>query len=327
MTRSARLCVVLGAPRSGTTWLQRLLASSPHVATPQETHLFEQYLRPQWQRWRWHAAQLERTLSNLSGTDAVDSRVIGLPTILDDDDLLSGQIVLVERLISRALAAKPEAQVVLEKTPSNSLCVELIDRVCPEAQFIHIVRDPREVMASLRDVTASWANWAPQSANDAARTWLNHFQCAREAAAFGPERYLEIRYDDLRSNPKDTLAEVLEFLGLHDDAGALVEAAESSEAGSFDTVFAFRPEIAARLRDLPGTEPPGFRSGGRRPLGRLALTSAENVLGPTAREAGYTTGWPARSGATRSAFTLALRLQDIQFRVRRLAHRRRTRAW
>lgn len=326
VTSAATLCVVLGAPRSGTTWMQRLLASSPHVVTPQETHLFKDYLEPQWVRWRRHEAHLTRTIARLD-TGAVDSRVIGLPTILDEDDLVSGQVALVERLIERALAAKPGASLVLEKTPSNSLCVDVIDRVCPQARFLHIVRDPRDVMASLRDVAGRWAYWGPQSTGDTARTWLNHYRGARQAAALGPSRYHELRYEELRSNPKGTLAEVLDFLGLPDDAGVLIEAAEAAEADSFDSVFAFRPELATRLHALPGAEPAGFRGNGRRPLSRLALRSAEAVLGEQARDAGYAEGWPRESGPERRMLRALTRLQDLQFRARRLLHWKRIGAW
>src|SRR5947208_10995760 len=43
---------IVGAQRSGTTWLQRLLASHPAIAGGQESHLFSGYLAPLWQRWR-----------------------------------------------------------------------------------------------------------------------------------------------------------------------------------------------------------------------------------------------------------------------------------
>src|SRR5215469_4920410 len=36
--------LIVGCPRSGTSWLQRLLSQHPQVATTQETHLFSEYL-------------------------------------------------------------------------------------------------------------------------------------------------------------------------------------------------------------------------------------------------------------------------------------------
>jgi hypothetical protein len=43
---------IVGCGRSGTTWLQRILASHPHIHTGQETNLFKDYLGPQLLTWR-----------------------------------------------------------------------------------------------------------------------------------------------------------------------------------------------------------------------------------------------------------------------------------
>ena len=46
------LVLVAGSPRSGTTWLQRLLASHPKIKTGQESHVFSQHIGPQLRIWR-----------------------------------------------------------------------------------------------------------------------------------------------------------------------------------------------------------------------------------------------------------------------------------
>lgn len=219
-------------------------------------------------------------------------------------------------LAAALLACSPHVVTPQEKTPPNSLCVPDIDRVRPHARYVHVGRDPRDVMASLRDVAGAWAYWGPYSADEAAQIWLDHCRGARQAVAPAPERYVEIRYEELRVDPKRTLP---------DDPGVLVEDAESRETDSFDSVFAFRPDLAARLRELPGTEPAGFRSAGRRPLGPAAARSAELVLGRTAREAGYTDGWPTVSAPVRQAAAVAARRQTVRCRVRRVLRRRRIR--
>ncbi|MEJ2889483.1 sulfotransferase family protein [Actinomycetospora aeridis] len=282
---SPRLCLVLGAPRSGTTWLQRLLAVSPHVASPQESNLFGGYLAPQQRAWRADVERLEHAVA----TAGDERRVIGLPTLLEERDLLDAQRLLVERFLARALATKPSAELVVEKTPAHSLCVDVVDRVCPAARFVHIVRDPRDVMASLRDAAAGWGRgWAPADPVAAARLWRRHVEGARQAAALGPDRYHQLRYEDLRADPVGTLAHVRTFLGLPDDPRALVDA----EAGAAPAAtFAFEPRLHRRMEALGVGEPDGFRGGGRAPLDRRWRRAAEIVLGPTARELGYTSGW------------------------------------
>ena len=45
---------LVGAPRSGTTWLQLLLSRSPHIATANETYLFTGYTRSLFAAWAHH---------------------------------------------------------------------------------------------------------------------------------------------------------------------------------------------------------------------------------------------------------------------------------
>lgn len=52
---------IVGAPRSGTTWLQLMLARHPAISTCQETHLFSSYLGPMHKAWRAHASDNRKT--------------------------------------------------------------------------------------------------------------------------------------------------------------------------------------------------------------------------------------------------------------------------
>jgi len=54
------LVFLVGCPRRGTTWLQRLLACHPAVRTGQESHVFEVHIAPQLREWRKLADQSNR---------------------------------------------------------------------------------------------------------------------------------------------------------------------------------------------------------------------------------------------------------------------------
>ncbi len=49
--RGKRLVFLVGAPRSGTTWLQLLLSRSPAIVTAPETHIFSLFLRSMVDQW------------------------------------------------------------------------------------------------------------------------------------------------------------------------------------------------------------------------------------------------------------------------------------
>ena len=57
---------IVGAPRSGTTWLQRLLATHPRIRTGQESKLFRWYIAPQLRMWAMETTR-ERNRETANG--------------------------------------------------------------------------------------------------------------------------------------------------------------------------------------------------------------------------------------------------------------------
>ena len=134
---------IVGSPRSGTSWLRSLLASHPDLASPHELHLFDRYLAPLDRAWQEENAELERR------TRAGLSSAAGLVSLIDRPALHAWMGELVARARRAALAARPGATRLLEKTPAHARQLELIRSVAPGARFVHLVRDPRATVASL----------------------------------------------------------------------------------------------------------------------------------------------------------------------------------
>ena len=84
----------------------------------------------------------------------------------------------------------------------------------PRAHFLHVVRDGRDVAASN---LAIGKEWSYKNVAEAAEGWLGVVERPHTVAPEG--RYLEVRYEDVVGNPRETLGRVVEFLGLRwDDA-------------------------------------------------------------------------------------------------------------
>lgn len=101
--------------------------------------------------------------------------------------------------------------------------VDRYARIWPCTRFVHIVRDGRDVAAShLRTVP-----WGFRSIEDAAEGWLEVVAPPHRLAS--PDRYREVRYEDLVLEPRRTLAAIVDFLGLawHDDLLRHAELAHS----------------------------------------------------------------------------------------------------
>jgi hypothetical protein len=89
-------------------------------------------------------------------------------------------------------------------------------RIWPDARFIHLIRDGRDVARSI--VGMGWAG----NAFHAAEYWLRAEEMwDRLQRLIAPEQYIEVRYQELISNPEPTLNRICAFLGVPPDAAML----------------------------------------------------------------------------------------------------------
>jgi Sulfotransferase family len=280
------LVALIGAPRSGTTWLQNLLGADPAVVSPQETSLFSRFVAPLDESWRW----------GMRGTDDdwARRRFIGLGAVLTEDEFTTLVRGFVQDALGKVLALKPGASLVVEKTPGHSQCVELILRYAPQVRFLHIIRDGRDAAASLVTASKGWgSSWgAPSTVARAAQMWVNHVEGARRAGAIGP--YHEIRYEDLRgADAAGRLVEIFTFCGLPIDAADArrrleeYSLARQRSGGASSVVFAGE---AAR-HATAGAEPEGFfgpgRNGWRDSWTLRERVEFDHIAGRQLRELGY----------------------------------------
>lgn len=110
-----------------------------------------------------------------------------------------------------ALFRKRSVKVFFEKTPENIHTASFFLSAFPEGQFVHIVRDPADVIASLtrRNIPIYVAT----------ATWLIDVAAAFELS--GHPRFHTVHYEDLVRNPQRTVAELLEKLGITEDCSNL----------------------------------------------------------------------------------------------------------
>lgn len=117
---SARYAFIVGSPRSGTTILGNILESHTDVG-----HLYEPYYI-----WYYHAKDLS--------TDYIDPADVG-PKELD----------WIRRQF-RQFAARTGASLVVDKSPDHCFNVPIVQAAFPEAKFVHILRDGRDAVLSIK---------------------------------------------------------------------------------------------------------------------------------------------------------------------------------
>lgn len=108
---------------------------------------------------------------------------------------------------------------VAEKSPNNVFYFLHLHRIFPDSTFVHIVRDGRDVVASLLTMDWTTPDGAPidytRDARLAARYWAQAVRAGREFArqTAGRSRYFELRYEDLVNRPEPCLMSLFAYLG------------------------------------------------------------------------------------------------------------------
>jgi len=206
---SERPIFIVGTQRSGTTLMRLILDSHPRIAIGHESGFMR-------------AVEATKRLPGYIYGDGWYRR-FGV----DDEDMQRRLRDFYSSIFERhaLLQEKPRWG---EKTPDNVFCVEEIRGMWPEAQFLCTVRHPGAVIASL----ARW-NWEFDRALD---YWLSAYAAAREAAHLGGSSWHQVRYEDLVTEPRDTLARVLDYLDESWSDDLLLHARVQSSRGGPETV-------------------------------------------------------------------------------------------
>jgi LPS sulfotransferase NodH len=205
-----RVAFIVGAPRSGTTWLQQLLYVHPGLATGGESHLF--------------CEGLPAVFANFDHPDGMSH----LSTWVARAELLGAARAFCDRIFDTQRAAtRPEARLVLEKTPNHRLQAALQAQLYPDARYVHIVRDGRDATASQRELWAA-ATDEFADADRNADAWGRAVRDVREH--FGGLAYLELRYEDVMADTPAALARIFSHLGLEHDAALCETAARFGRA-------------------------------------------------------------------------------------------------
>lgn len=191
---SSSIVFVAASVRSGSTLLSLMLDAHPGLVNPGEVDFLFDHCPdgrvPAVSAWR-----------ELLDKDTLFKRM-DLP--LPEED---GYPSYRDRLMGlwRQRTGRPQALV----TANIHRNFDRVAQIDPEARFIHLLRDPRDVALSC--IAMGWYGtpWHAVSIwMEAEASW------ARLMAQMGPGRCLEVRYEDLVLRPEQTARAICDFLGL-----------------------------------------------------------------------------------------------------------------
>lgn len=282
---------LVGCPRSGTYLLSAILNHSGRIAFPRETHfipLFPPHL--------WLAGDLNRPQARRRLTRAIFVFLrIWLARAEEERDFAAvtqHSLLMVEPETDRiaestrnyaelvqglfaAYARSQGAEMAGDKSPFfDHMPLGRMDAaVGGQARFIHIIRDGRDVCLSWLKIKVG-----PRTLAQAARAWARHVAGKRAWGALHPDRYHELRYEDLLTEPEKTLRAVCSFVGMP----------YSDELLEFH-LSAFAADIAVNSSQTRLSQPldPGNRGKWRTGMTAEEVAAFEAIAGSVLADCGY----------------------------------------
>lgn len=187
--KPTRRIFVLGLPRSGTTLVDRILASHDRVESLGEIN-------------DWVMA-LTRLAGKVSGKDALVERTTHL-------DLGA----LGEAYLETTGARQTEAPILLDKTPNNFLYIGLIAKALPDARIIHLRRNPLDSCFAMYKTLFGMGYPFSYDLQDLATYYAAYNQLMSHWHHHLPGRVLDVDYDELVYNQEPQSRRLLDFCDL-----------------------------------------------------------------------------------------------------------------
>lgn len=205
---------IIGSGRSGTTLLRAMLDSHPEMAVPFESYFTAELATVRDRYEKDTGFDAEALLVDLLEYERFHRWEIGEETIrarFADESPIDYASAM--RLVYACYAEMNGKRRYADKTPRYVEYVGVLAQVFPESLFVHIIRDGRNVACSYLD-----AEWGPGSVEEAARMWAYRVGVGRAGGReVGPDRYMEVRYEDLVERTEVELRRVCDFIDLSFD--------------------------------------------------------------------------------------------------------------
>jgi hypothetical protein len=212
---------IVGCPRSGTTLLGRMVDAHPLLAVIHET------------RWivRYFEKRIGMTADDMVTPELVPA-LLGYPQFLElgigrqwlEQLIGSHGSISYSRFVTSLFdlyGVMQQKSLVGDKCPRYVRGLPLLHRLWPDARFVHLIRDGRDVCLSIVNwrsadrILGHFPTWAADPYSTAAVWWDWHVRLGLESGrAMSMGLYHEARYEALVADPGPACAEICEFLHL-----------------------------------------------------------------------------------------------------------------
>ncbi|NQY97043.1 MAG: sulfotransferase [Henriciella sp.] len=222
--------IILGAPRSGTTLLRRILGAHPNIAAPGETYALSAGAR------------------FLSSDPSIDGMQVGVVNGLgflgvEEEELTLRLRNFIFGFLNDYAAREGKTRWV-EKTAIDAFHIEGIERFCgDDAQFLCVTRHGLDVVCSMEEWCQKSGSYPrelhayirqhSQPLVAFAHAWVDATNTLLDFAERHPDNAMPVRYEDLIASPEDYVAKLMSFLGETAPEGLLETALSDTDARGF----------------------------------------------------------------------------------------------
>lgn len=258
-TENLEIIFLVSAPRSGSTWLQSMLATHPMIYSGVETFFF---------------VAISSFIKEIEKKREID---VGLSAYLDDEKARSMLNNLFWQVVS--CLPKPENKPVffLEKTPSHVFHAQEILYIFPKAKFIHMIRDGRMVVNSVFQASKTWGGkWATQNLEREFINWKKSVTSGREIRSLieNDNQYFEVKYENLRTDTYKYLKDIFDWLNIETDDEQIRRIVEINSIDFMREKKQYFPSISAPMtkKNFQNIFPNEFIQNGNFEIGHYGLT-------------------------------------------------------
>lgn len=205
---------VVGCPRSGTTLVQSYLGARSDTFTLKETHFFPNIRRVGKRKIFDYLFLSQSRVLRAFGLIAAHNKLLHQ---YDPHTVTTFRSAV--RFFDQMMSGEAQTrgkEVWLEKTPSHMFYIPLIKRHLPSVQFVHVLRDGRDVVASMVDTARRYPE---------AKAWKEHVDIATATDKYnrymmeshkyyGSQGHTFIQYEQILDDPERSINRLFFHLGL-----------------------------------------------------------------------------------------------------------------
>jgi LPS sulfotransferase NodH len=196
---------VVGAVRSGTTMLRDLLRLHPRLECPEETHFFRWADPFGSHRYNTLCSGQVKLMKQHRQIDKIDETAF---IELLQTSTSRGELAERYGRLYCKTRSNPDARW-FDKTPQNVYGILLIKAMFPNSVFVHIHRNPLNVVTSVFQGRVIRG----QSLVAAINFWLESVLIIQQFKEAWPDRLIELSYENLTADPHKSLSTLIEALG------------------------------------------------------------------------------------------------------------------